>query len=280
MMLKFVTHKLKTQSLEDHRRSAKLKTIDHDSGTESDDEHSPDREPKITKQSVTKSTRLMENIGNEDMVGDMEPTRSSSSGRSSVATPGPSPYFLDSALPSDCDQHSSEEELEVINSNPEALIQVELPTPDPDEANSCGVPENSVASLARKRCRSASEAGCGNTIAINWSGSSDDEVQGLMSTRPTPLKFCASPPSHVHKPGQCTVSSSPPLKLVHLSPRQSVSLPNTSPRKRHRTRHHLTRNVQRPCLDFEKMQQLKTLSATSWRHTNKDHSGELSVYCW
>ncbi|KAF0768560.1 Uncharacterized protein FWK35_00001552 [Aphis craccivora] len=222
----------------------------------------------------------MENIGSEDMVGDMEPTRSSSSGRSSVATPGPSPYFLDSALPSDCDQHSSEEELEVINSNPEALLQVELPTPDPDEANSCGVPENSVASLARKRCRSASEAGCGNTIAVSWSGSSDDEVQGLMSTRPTPLKFCASPPSHVHKPGQCTVSSSPPLKLVHLSPRQSVSLPNTSPRKRHRQRHHPTRNVQRPCLDFEKMQQLKSLSATSWRHTSKDHSGELSVYCW
>lgn len=218
----------------------------------------------------------MEDVGTDDMVGggggggDTEPTtRSSSSGRSSAATPGPSPYFLDSALPSDCDQHSSEEELEVINSNPEVALlqQVDelLPTPDdPDEANSCGVPENSAAaaaasasSLARKRCRSASEAGCGNTVAVSWSGSSDDEVQGLMSTRPMPLKFCASPPSHVHKPGQCTVSASPPLKLVHLSPRQSVSLPNTSPRKRHRQRHHPTRNVQRPCLDFEKMQQVR-----------------------
>lgn len=212
----------------------------------------------------------MENAASDDiMVGDTEPTRSSSSGRSSVATPGPSPYFLDSALPSDCDQHSSEEELEVINCNPEAvLLRVEVPTPDADEANSCGgggvgggvSVENSaaaVASLARKRCRSASEAGCGNTLAVSWSGSSDDEVQGLMSTRPTPLKFCASPPSHVHKPGQCTVSSSPPLKLVHLSPRQSVSLPNTCPRKRHRQRHHPTRVAQRPCLDFEKMQQVR-----------------------
>lgn len=34
-----------------------LKTVDHDSGTESDDEHSPEREPKSTKQNVPESTR-------------------------------------------------------------------------------------------------------------------------------------------------------------------------------------------------------------------------------
>lgn len=54
--------------------------------------------------------------GMESEVGSVVTALSRS--RSSLLTPA-SPYFLDSALPSDCDQgydqHSSEEELEVIN---------------------------------------------------------------------------------------------------------------------------------------------------------------------
>lgn len=34
-----------------------LKTVDHDSGTESDDEHSPEREPKITKRGLPETTQ-------------------------------------------------------------------------------------------------------------------------------------------------------------------------------------------------------------------------------
>jgi len=47
-----------------------------------------------------------------------------------------------------------------------------------------------------------------------------------------------------------------------------------SPNKRHRTtpRPH---NIQRPCLDFEKMQQIKTRVVTSWRQGT-----ELSLFCW
>lgn len=45
-----------------------------------------------------------------------------------------------------------------------------------------------------------------------------------------------------------------------------------SPRKRSRTAR--VEHIQRPCLDFEKMQQLQT-HAVSWRH-----GGELSLFCW
>jgi len=34
-------------------------------------------------------------------------------------------------------------------------------------------------------------------------------------------------------------------------------------------------NIQRPCLDFEKMQQIKTKVVTSWRQGT-----ELSLFCW
>jgi len=43
-------------------------------------------------------------------------------------------------------------------------------------------------------------------------------------------------------------------------------------RPRHSSRHQPN---QRPCLDFEKMQQLKTQAVTSWRH-----GGEVSLFCW
>jgi hypothetical protein len=52
----------------------------------------------------------------------------------------------------------------------------------------------------------------------------------------------------------------------------TTSKKSISPRKRSRTSrvHH----IQRPCLDFEKMQQLRAHSV-SWRH-----GGELSLFCW
>lgn len=48
-----------------------------------------------------------------------------------------------------------------------------------------------------------------------------------------------------------------------------------SPNKRHRLtpRPH---NIQRPCLDFEKMQQIKKRVVTSWR----PQGAELSLFCW
>lgn len=47
-----------------------------------------------------------------------------------------------------------------------------------------------------------------------------------------------------------------------------------SPNKRHRSTPK-PQNIQRPCLDFEKMQQIKTRVVTSWRQGT-----ELSLFCW
>ncbi|XP_053675530.1 serine/threonine-protein kinase pakF [Anopheles nili] len=66
-------------------------------------------------------------------------------------------------------------------------------------------------------------------------------------------------------------SVSPPAKMFHCA---------VSPRRR-QSRHQQQRlqRPHRPCLDFDKMQQLKARSVTTWRHSN-EHSGELSVFCW
>ncbi|XP_058451919.1 MOB kinase activator-like 2 isoform X2 [Malaya genurostris] len=66
-------------------------------------------------------------------------------------------------------------------------------------------------------------------------------------------------------------SVSPPAKVFHCA---------VSPRRR-QPRHQQQRlqRPHRPCLDFDKMQQLKARSVTTWRHSN-EHSGELSVFCW
>ncbi|XP_055386087.1 uncharacterized protein DDB_G0287625 isoform X2 [Condylostylus longicornis] len=67
-------------------------------------------------------------------------------------------------------------------------------------------------------------------------------------------------------------SISPPAKLFHCA---------ISPRRRPSRTHHAPQRLQRPhrpCLDFDKMQQLKARSVSSWRQN--EHSGELSVFCW
>ena len=110
--------------------------------------------------------------------------------------------------------------------------------------------------------------------------SSDDEVQALVGggsgggggggggahNSPLPLEFRTSPPEGAHRP---TRSLSPPPKLFladtdHLStstcepPQVALAVANgnaVSLRKRHRHTHR-PHNIQRPCLDFEKMQQV------------------------
>ncbi len=117
------------------------------------------------------------------------------------------------------------------------------------------------------RSSSSAALDCGN------SASSDDEVQALIAgsaqDSPLPLEFRTSPPEGAHRP---TRSLSPPPKLFladppatsHLTswstcePQVALAVANGnagSPRKRHRhgqRAHH----IQRPCLDFEKMQQV------------------------
>lgn len=113
---------------------------------------------------------------------------------------------------------------------------------------------------------------------IDCSASSDDEVQSLVANSPKsplPLEFRTSPPEGAHRP---TRSLSPPPKLFLADEDEQdadeeldeedgggaggpVGTATASPRKRHR--HHLHRAqkplpIQRPCLDFEKMQQVNS----------------------
>ncbi|XP_067009560.1 uncharacterized protein Reph isoform X2 [Anabrus simplex] len=230
----------------------------------------------------------------------MESEADRSSGSTTVSPySGPitacSPYFLDSALPSDSDHnydhHSSEEELEVINSPSNCAAAASAAA----AAASAAVPKMTAACssvtavLPEKRKWSAVEAvvQVGSAAVLIADGhhssgasSSDEEVQGLLAAMNTPVQFRSSPPLDAHKPGR---SLSPPPKLFHYGGAGIAGghPAEASPRKRHR---HTPRphHIQRPCLDFEKMQQLKARAVTAWRHSGDHggHGGELSVFCW
>ena len=73
---------------------------------------------------------------------------------------------------------------------------------------------------------------------------SDDEVRDLLC-KPRPLRFRASPPRGVHKLNKRTISPKVFLASVHASY-------SMLPRKRYRYSN--TNMIQRPHLDFEKMQ--------------------------
>lgn len=172
---------------------------------------------------------------------------------SGSATPA-SPYFLDSALPSDSDlnydHHSSEEELEVINST----IPQEPRQPPPRSQSASTVPEKRKWSQVTRSVTPLDDSPAGEILIPPSSGSSgDEEVQGLLAAMATPVRFRTSPPRDAHKPGQR--SFSPPLKLFHL---------DVSPRKRHRQGTSRPHHIQRPCLDFEKMQQVRISSSVSF----------------
>lgn len=247
----------------------------------------------------------------------MESEAERSSG--STVSPGPyvgsgitacspaSPYFLDSALPSDSDHnydhHSSEEELEVIN-NPSNCAAVgtsakelltcrsgSVSTVMPEKrkwsqmtagstcslSNTCHQPTHSSGRLTIAETCSFIHGGSSCNVELGGggggrasvaviattpaadqsSGSSDEEVQGLLAAMATPVQFRTSPPLDAHKPGR---SQSPPPKLFHYGGNASAAAAlEVSPRKRHR---HTPRahHIQRPCLDFEKMQQVSNRS--------------------
>ncbi|XP_022241455.1 uncharacterized protein LOC106459147 isoform X1 [Limulus polyphemus] len=253
-MIKYLTHKLRTQSLteSDHFQSKPQEDNDRDSGTESDDEGAEVKElQKYMENGIHHEVkRDRHRVVRSPPADTDEPGDTSSEGRQQLSraskTDVDSPLpesILDSALPSDSDHnfdhHSSEEELEVINCTSSLITR----------GRSNTYPEK----------RKWSQANC--CSAAENSGSSDDEVRDLMCFS-APVEFCASPPANVHKPSQ---SLSPPPKVFHSAAANipafevcSVSPRNNSPKKIHRhaaTNRVRRDNVQRPCLDFEKMQQ-------------------------
>lgn len=229
-----------------------------------------------------------------------------SSGHSNLITPTSSPYFLDSALPSDCDltydHHSSEEELEVINSgitscdNPKSVApfgnrcrSVSSALPEKrkwSDAMDSESPRGELSSLChRTRVRisrrqtslsdenmysgedGSSTAAHKFVSGCSSGASSDDETTPSGAFAPiapsTPVNFSRSPPLNAHKPPTLR-SLSPPLKMLNCDSsavEQQRSQNVMSPRyKRHRQtptqRNQHAHGIQRPCLDFEKMQQV------------------------
>lgn len=259
-MLKFLTHKLRTHSINEENYNQKGDE-DHDSGTESDEEIDP-----------------------------MELPSPAVSDRMCSVSPADTGCSMESPAPDPHDPHSSEEELEVINSNP----KLERTTPRPLRAASVCLPEkrkwsqvgdhhryrpeneenmSQFSNLSPPSSCSPHWKACEDGPVIEHSGSSDDEVHNLLASRTTPVRFRTSPPLEAVKPGRRSVptkgrSISPPPKLLHYE---------VSPRKR--SKHGRHSHLQRPYLDFEKMQQLKARSVTAWRPSG-EHTGELSVFCW
>ncbi|EFA02204.2 uncharacterized protein Reph isoform X1 [Tribolium castaneum] len=260
-MLKFLTHKLRTHSINEDNYVEKADE-DRDSGTESDEEiDDPDLPPVMSE-------------------------------RMCSVSPADTGCSMESPAPDQHDPHSSEEELEVINSNKEErparpLRATSVCLPEKRKWSQVGgdsysrhkyTPENeenmshygnlSPSSPCSPYHKCYGEDG----IHIEHSGSSDEEVHHLLASMATPVQFRTSPPLEAVKPGRKTPmnkgrSMSPPPKLLHYE---------ESPRKRSKHRH---AHVQRPYLDFEKMQHLKARSVRTWRHSG-DHGGELSVFCW
>lgn len=252
-MLKFLTHKLRTHSInENNFAAAEKENDDHDSGTESDDEIDS---TQITGGPVSEHQRVCS------------------------VSPADTGCSMDSPAPDHQDAHSSEEELEVINNVNEQRISSR-----PLRSATGSLPEkrkwSQIGEAYSSRCSPENEENmsqfgnlspckCGDTVQMEHS--SDEEVQNfLLASMATPVQFRTSPPLEAVKPGGRTPNRihtlSPPAKLTHYE---------DSPRKR--PKH--TRSLQRPYLDFEKMQQLKARSVTAWKH-NGDHGGELSVFCW
>jgi len=134
--------------------------------------------------------------------------------------------LIDSALPSDSDHaydhHSSEEELEVINSTSYDEVDDEVNLPDGDDLlidqeveEGCRGDPLSLRGGGGESCtkRKWSQMAA-NRLSVESTSSSDDEVQGLLRPLSTPVEFRTSPPVDAHKPSR---TQSPPPKLFLFS---------------------------------------------------------------
>jgi len=195
--------------------------------------------------------------------------------------------------------HSSEEELEEINTRKESTVFKRKWTGEHSESSN---------SESEEELEQIVGQGAGESPGSATSTSSKDtEEEGDTEEGPrsntSPLQFITSPPGGVHKPRRClspvgvpVLRSAGPTPVPvfrsqqETAPNLSTSLgdlssidmeggsylgpghhrKSISARKRSRTSR--VQKIQRPCLDFEKMQQLW---AVSWRT-----GGELSLFCW
>jgi hypothetical protein len=231
-MLTYITEKLKAHSLEDVQPFQQTELEDRDSGTESDDENAELQALVEAMQDCKDRMESRRRYGSQSAVAyltQVEPTHSLS--------PPPLPKLRPITLVNHggirlaysnnfVERPSSEEELAIINGHPAEKRKWSQVT----------------------RCGSCSDDSC----------SSDDEVRDLLSASPKPLTFSAAPPRGIRR---MTKTMPPSVFLSRMSP--SLQICSVSPRKRHRQTYGSDVSeatvMQRPCLDFEKMQGVRVI---------------------
>lgn len=267
-MIRFLSQKLKSQSLSEDEPDIDSKLDeDRDSGTESDDEN-----VDLELQDLELTRTKMDERNQHDtssygslsppLIGDSdthwadnhpeEPEVSSitslsfTSTRDTGTTTGMSLCDLTNLTQTwDTDRHSSEDELININ--------------------------NGVISAGNENDPLISERGVvGSSSGLricDSAGSSDDEVREFM-LQPQPVMFACSPPPDARRIYHSSIPRSPALITEVISPLNIVS-----PRKRHRQtstadlfdEDDAGLSIRRPCLDFEKMQ--KTIVKKQCTHS-------------
>ncbi|XP_065564623.1 uncharacterized protein LOC136029979 isoform X3 [Artemia franciscana] len=331
LSVNYLTIKLKRNSLNEESQSEYFEIkSDIDSGTESDEElnkscqHLQNRMDMSSHDSEsfrerftrerTRSSSGKENAPiipvrgrqtRRERKSECEMLDCESSEKTRVRDRSESPLDMgaDFALPSDSDlnwgdQHSSEEELEVINSQPVnefRPVRLETRSAGPMRSRDQQGEKRKWSQFLQvtrfrdvpdrlSRFRSGSALGVLISDGVNNGISSDDDDM-IPCTRltPVPVQFRTSPPEDAHRPFR---SQSPPNKLFHaeavqngtsdhgvgLTPKDVVSIGGAQKKQRKGLRPQF---LQRPYLDFEKMQELKAHSMTAWQH-----DGELSLFCW
>ncbi|XP_075974415.1 regulator of eph expression [Anticarsia gemmatalis] len=273
-MLKFLTHKLRTHSLNEESVSEKVE--ERDSGTESDDEAERADPGDFCTDVIMKWNDVTDiSMGGEACACAPTPPR---------LLPDPEPDHL-------YDHHSSEEELEVINGAP---------------VGAAGAGGAAGAAAAESRRRGASSPPPAAPEKRKWPAQPYLDADELAARAPssddddtkveTPVRFRTSPPLEALKPrraGACacaggvgaTVGGAGSAGVQALAGAAGVSAGVTeraplSPRRRRMPLPPPRRH--RPALDFDKMQQLKVGGGgvRSWRAVGGAHGGELSVFCW
>ncbi|XP_049868465.1 translation initiation factor IF-2 [Pectinophora gossypiella] len=252
-MLKFLTHKLRTHSLNEESVSEKVE--ERDSGTESDDEAERADAGDFCTDVIMKWNDVTDINAWSAGAGAACACAATAPAARPLAPPEPDLLY---------DHHSSEEELEVIN------------------AARAAAPAGAARLESRRRAASspppaAPEKRKWPQPATRPLESDDDDTKVE-----TPVRFRTSPPLEALKPRRAGGGGG--AGAAGAGPAGCGCRAADARAEARRRRVALPPRRHRPALDFDKMQQLKVGGAgagvRSWRAVGGSHGGELSVFCW